>query len=1234
MSFIKNKKYYYNGLFFLGIILLSFTFIYNYYHNSDNSVHQSVSILSKWIQKQNKSVRQIVADPAIIETVDSLPLLYNYLDSKKPNDWVNLYISNPDQQLIYWSTDKVIPKNINISTFGTEQKLIKASNGYHLVKVFPLKNGYHLISLLTIYQIYPVENNYLKSGFLLPNSALKQTMITSRENVKTSLSLPVLNKDNKILFYIRSNPDAERLVLWPIVLLEILGIFFIFIIFNRNLGIALHQNKLSISFLITLFYLLFIEIYVNWLNIPSFTAIGNIFKLDSYASPFLADSIGELFLRLHLLHWIIRNWLIHFFIKSGSKEKSVVSVILSIYLASTFYLTVFIIASLHHNSTVSFDLYRFDQLGINSLLGVLIINFAFGIMFIPVRFIIKDYLNPTFYVLQILTHIGFILIGFLFDVFDSYQFMFILVLIYILYLIIILWYSRTQKIGESQKFFINLVLLSSYSFIGATCILYYTNERKVEMVQHYAVALASERDYAEEFDLSNRVDEIKNDNFIKTYFENPYLTSLDIGSRIQQRYFNKYLGKYNISVHAFNNEGTQLKGEGSKTFYSLITSKNQKGVQKVSPYIYYLSVKPRGEKYMVSVDYKVNDTLLGDLMIVFTPKTFTPYSAYPELLKSDQDNSIFKNVSNITYAIYRNKNLMNSYGNYSYPSRFKYPLPASGKYITQMDGENVSLIYRMQEKQVVVTYKRIGFLSSFSFYSYLLILQLFFFYFLSLLTDYGSIFMKGRKMFQSIKLNTLQKQIQISMVSQVLISLVLIGSMTIFFFNVQYNHLHNESLKQRGLSVVDAIEILYAEKFVENHDDVFSNILKTKMKQLSEVFAIDMNAYDMNGKLLYSSQPDIFKGGLQSSLINPTAFKALQIDGYSSFVHDEMIGNLKYIAAYLPIKDPNGEKVGYINFPYYGKEVNIKNDISFFLMSLVNIYVLLILGAALLSIWVSKVIVKPLSIITQNIREVELGKNNQHIIWKNKDEIGELVDEYNRMIEVLDESAGLLAKSEREGAWREMAKQVAHEIKNPLTPMKLSIQHLQRALDEGRDDIEEMTKRIASRLIEQIDTLANIATAFSDFAKMPIGNPKKENIVTILNSVVELFITSEEVMIQTAIPQHPIYVYLDKDQMVRVFTNLIKNAIQSIPTQETGLLQISVKEYENYCNIIVKDNGVGIPLERANDIFEPNFTTKSSGTGLGLAMSKSIIENTGGQIWFESDAEKGGTSFFIRLNTI
>lgn len=1234
MVSIQKKRFYFNGLLLAGILLTAFSLFYNKYRESGTPVKDSVEVLTHWLGVKNEEVREIYKDPQLGKVLDSLPLLFKLMDSKRTDENVHLYILNQEHQAVYWSTNSVSPNNINIAAFGNEEKLVKINNTYHVLKVYPLKNGYNLVSLLTLYKIYPVENAYLKSGFTIPAPVLRKVMITSRDDLQTSVSLPVYSETGKVLFFIKEDVLAKRSVWWPVVIIEFLGIVFIFLVVNRRLRYALFQGKMTQAVLLTSVYALFIEIYVNILHVPSFTGIGNLFQLDSYASPLLADSLGELFFRIQLAHWILRHWVRYLLLRYDKNHAVWKNLFVSFYLVASYYFVIFIIASLHHSSIVSFDLNRFDQLDLGSFVGILIINFSFGIMFIPVTYLKPYFFNKTSFLVQVLLHIIFVVLGFLFGNFDSYSIVITLLAIYGLYLYLLIWLTRKREIVAKHRFFTSLLLLSAYAFIGAISILYYTNQRKVEMIQHYAIELASERDYAEEFDISLIVDELREDNFVKSYFYNPYLSSFDIDRRIRQRYFNKYQGKYNISIHTFNQEGVQLKGESVKTFYALATSKEQKGVQRISPYIYYLSVKPRGEKYMVFIEYYDEESLLGYVVMVFTPKTFVSYSAYPELLKSEQEHFMHERVSDIAYAIYRNRNLMSVEGNYSYPTRFNFPLPQSGKFIVQNTKDYVHTIYSIAEKQVVVTYKQTGLLSSFSYFSYLLILQMGFFYVLSLMTSYGNFWATGRRIRRNLQLNTLQKQIQTSMVSQVLFSLVLVGSMTVFFFNVQYNHLHNESLKQRGNSVVEALEMMYAESFSVHSDEEFNNILKNKIKQLSEIFAIDMNAYDLSGRLLYSSQSDIFKGGLQSNLMNPKAYEALKINGFSSFIQDEWIGKLKYIAAYLPINDPNGKLVGYINFPYYGKEKNIKNDISFFLMSLVNIYVLLILGASMISIWVSKVIVKPLSIITESIKDVELGKKNLHIEWKNKDEIGHLVNEYNRMIDVLEESAGLLAKSEREGAWREMAKQVAHEIKNPLTPMKLSIQHLQRALDEGRDDIEEMTRKIASRLIEQIDTLANIATAFSNFAKMPIGKPQNEDIVPILNSVVDLFETSEEVNIFTSIPDKRILAFVDKDQMVRVFTNLIKNAVQAIPEDRTGVLYVSVEESGRHCNIIVKDNGVGIPPERAKDIFEPNFTTKSSGTGLGLAMSKSIVESAGGKIWFESDTEKGGTTFYVQLNTI
>ena len=233
----------------------------------------------------------------------------------------------------------------------------------------------------------------------------------------------------------------------------------------------------------------------------------------------------------------------------------------------------------------------------------------------------------------------------------------------------------------------------------------------------------------------------------------------------------------------------------------------------------------------------------------------------------------------------------------------------------------------------------------------------------------------------------------------------------------------------------------------------------------------------------------------------------------------------------------------------------------------------------------------------------------------------------------MEKSAELLGKSEREGAWREMAKQVAHEIKNPLTPMKLSIQHLQRALNDNAEDVKELTQKISIRLIEQIDNLSNIATAFSDFAKMPQGNFDVINIEPILNSAVELFRESENVEINLNYASKEYFVNGDKEQLMRVFINVIKNATQAIPENKNGIIDINIEEKNDDFIISFKDNGVGIPIEKREHIFEPNFTTKNSGTGLGLAISKNIIERMNGKIWFDSVVDEYSI-FYIELPKI
>jgi len=295
---------------------------------------------------------------------------------------------------------------------------------------------------------------------------------------------------------------------------------------------------------------------------------------------------------------------------------------------------------------------------------------------------------------------------------------------------------------------------------------------------------------------------------------------------------------------------------------------------------------------------------------------------------------------------------------------------------------------------------------------------------------------------------------------------------------------------------------------------------------------------------------------------------------------------------------------------------------------------ILLLVVLVVSVVLADRITQPLRVIQNRIAKVSLSKKNEKIIYERRDEIKGLVEEYNYMVDEIERSAELLAQSERESAWREMAKQIAHEIKNPLTPMKLNIQHLQRTF-MGKGKENEIIDRISKTLIEQIDSLSSIANEFSDFAKMPRAKNERINLVNKLRDTLQLFETTDRIEISLEMGDlKKVYVYGDREQMMRVFINLIKNSIQSIPETRQGKIDIRLEIQNNsHALITISDNGKGIPEDIKDRLFQPNFTTKSGGMGMGLAISSNIIKSFGGEIWYETVINRG-TNFFVKLPLI
>jgi nitrogen fixation/metabolism regulation signal transduction histidine kinase len=399
---------------------------------------------------------------------------------------------------------------------------------------------------------------------------------------------------------------------------------------------------------------------------------------------------------------------------------------------------------------------------------------------------------------------------------------------------------------------------------------------------------------------------------------------------------------------------------------------------------------------------------------------------------------------------------------------------------------------------------------------------------------------------------------------------------------------------------------------------------------LSNTYFTDINIYNYNGILLASSRDQIFKEGMISEQISPTSAQKLMTDKKSFFIERENIGSYTFLSAYTPVRNIDNHILGYLNLPYFAKQEEIRREISGLITAFANIYILMIVLTIMLALLLSRYITKPLQLIGNQFSRIKIGDKNAKIEWKRKDEIGRLVDEYNLMIDKMEKSADLLARSERESAWRQMARQVAHEIKNPLTPIKLSMQLLMRAWNDKAPDWDTRLKRFSQTLIMQIDTLSSIATEFSDFAQMPEPQIQQFDVIPLVQQSATLFRDQSHSNIKFKTELKECIIKADPNQILRVFNNLMKNALQAIPADRTGLIIINLSTSDKSCVISFKDNGTGIPKESQTRIFSPNFTTKTGGMGLGLAMVKTIIDNLSGSIWFETTPGEG-TTFYVSL---
>jgi signal transduction histidine kinase len=571
---------------------------------------------------------------------------------------------------------------------------------------------------------------------------------------------------------------------------------------------------------------------------------------------------------------------------------------------------------------------------------------------------------------------------------------------------------------------------------------------------------------------------------------------------------------------------------------------------------------------------------------------------------------------NLPYAIYQNGSLVQQVGNYYFSNKEEIPTVT---YILKESFSNSKLLYSADKKTVVAIYKKENLLLNFiTLFAYLFFTFLIVNSILYLLVRIGN-YNKQQLSLKFFSITSIRLQIKATVISLSVIIFITLAITSIFFFTKKFEESNEESINN-SLGIVKNIENDYLKN---------DSAWKANIEEFAKKSNYNFLVYDETGQLKFKHLTTSNNPILNNHFIFYKAYRAIYAnrEDYAKVTISNATNQFNYY--YKALKNNKGKFLGCICIPDIDYSIALKKELSGFIATLININAFIFLLAGALAFFITIRITSSFSLIKNKMKAINWRSSNEKIEWNRDDEIGALVDEYNVLVKKLEANASDFAQSQKEVAWKEMAKQVAHEIKNPLTPMKLSIQYLQSKIDEDAPNVKQLTKTVASTLIEQINQLSNIAGDFSQFAN--ITNVKAEifDLNEIINNVVNLHSTNMDISINTNLTKANTMVFADKTQIQRLFTNLIKNAIEATPENTTTKIGIYQSLSNNNVITAIQDNGTGIAESLHSKIFSVNFTTKSSGTGLGLAICKAIVDNINGSIWFSTTPS--GTTFFVEI---
>jgi signal transduction histidine kinase len=1163
---------------------------------------------------------------------DKIPQLTKILDSDEKMYWPKLerlLNTNPQVYAQIFSKDSIL--FWNNSRIAND---FKDNESNKIKTVVFIQTGWFLVE----YQSYRDFNIYLfkeiKSEYSVLNTYLPAEINDAFSNYKIiALSLDTLqaeeiirDSNGKAVMGLNIQRPIALSKFSILLLFSLFVLIYIIVLSWINSLYTQFSTRFRNSWLLYLFFVvdvIILRCFDYFLGFPE--VLKESFLFEPSTNGFSGfDSSGDIILNAILLLFVA----IKLFRFTRNKGKEITSKASANALLSSWIISLVIIILIFHIVKQSpyspyFDLLFESFNGIANLLTVVVLMLALFV----VNYALSEYLVVAKSVLSgFLFVIILLLVLSYFSVFNTINgeivFTFLVSIVFLFTLLVVFYFSKGKKKLTTEKYLLFLVI-----FAATAAIVVNRAEKNVRDTHQIKAVnyLAQTHQPDLELAYANIQQKIKQDTVVRNFvfYENSN-QEIELTTYLKEKYFNGFWDKYNLQL-TICGVGEQLEIQPENVlincndyFTGLISDF---GEQTDIPDLVLLNANPESIYYLGIIEFAhVADSLIKQMLYLEFFYTIVPQGlGYPELLVDQNISDV--DLTAYSFARYENNQLIYKFGNFAYHTDFRYlnefPEQSFFSFLNYLHYK-ISLTdgsYLIVSRPKVLLTERVSTFSIlFLAFSFILLIRI--------------LFLFGSRTQTSFNFN-FQTRLQSIFTGSIAFIILLLAIITMYYVrNTNENNLTNQ-LNEKTYSVL--IELQHKLSNETDLKDYDKEALFQLLRKFSMVFFSDINLYSTSGQLIASSRPEIFEKGLLSENINPQAFEELYVKNKLFYITEEKIGRLSYFSSYVPLVLSENSSLGIINLPYFARQNEIRQSYYQMLFTFVNLFVVLGIIGIFIALVLSRVLTRPLQVLQKSLANISIDKQNEKISWRRKDEIGQLIEEYNRMIDKLEQSAALLKHSERESAWREVARQIAHEIKNPLTPMKLNVQFLEKAYKENDPDFNEKVKSISASLIEQIESLNNVAEMFADFSNSTRQQLTEIDLLSIIYSSAELYNSNHDVKISIVSQNKTVKTLASAEgnDILRVFNNLIKNSIQSM----ADTIDISVKTQQHWHIVHVSDNGKGIDTETKNMIFQPYFTTKSRGTGLGLAIVKSIMNGIGGEIEFESEAGKGSV-FTLRFKAV